>query len=425
MSAADPTAVVQAQLRSAFNLSLAICAATYIAMVLLIVRSPPHPIYDEGWFLRTLDILRRDGLSIAFIRDLPGAPGPTFTLVYGAIQGLFAIPLPWLRLVNLSLMTASVVMIFGLLRSADIRLDGLPPRQSAMLAAAAFVTMPSVAVSSGMTLTEVPAMFFALLFVCLVMTDTEDRKFAIVRSMLGGLSLGMAILGRQNYLVLLPALALLWDWPPSSSRLLTTFLAGAFAAILFVPVFIVWGGLVPPASAEVKAHVLPFHTVLSLGYFGVIALLIAPDLYRSLTRNRYDLWLVAGLTLAAVALAGEPLTPMHSLAARLGAEALLPLRWPASAAIAAIAFAFLLSLLRHAYEHWNDRLIRFGTAAVLLGALSNIQIYQFSSRYIFVFLPFLLLAIAARIRLSWHLPLRLALGSLIGTLSLMTYFHAN
>jgi hypothetical protein len=72
-----------------------------------------------------------------------------------------------------------------------------------------------------------------------------------------------------------------------------------------------------------------------------------------------------------------------------------------------------------------DRMLVFFGLAALAGFASNVKItFQFSSRYDFVFLPLLLLSVSPAMRLTWHLPIRLAVGAAAGLLSLFSYFAA-
>jgi hypothetical protein len=193
--------------------------------------------------------------------------------------------------------------------------------------------------------------------------------------------------------------------------------------VLFVPVFAIWGGVVPKSVSWAQVTVAPFNGLLSLGYLGVITAIVTPELFLSNLRNKFDLPVALGLALVAVFAWGQPVVPLHSLAERLGPAVLPLIGWAAALGIAVAALVLLVSLLRNAFEYRHEPIIRFATTAVVLISFSNVKVGQFSSRYIVIALPFLLLAIAPRIRLSAFLPLRLAIGAVIGLSSLATYFH--
>jgi hypothetical protein len=67
-------------------------------------------------------------------------------------------------------------------------------------------------------------------------------------------------------------------------------------------------------------------------------------------------------------------------------------------------------------------MILFCGSSALIGLASNVKItHQFSSRYVFVFLPLLLLSLAGSVRLTWHFPIRVVAGAFISLLSLSSY----
>lgn len=402
------------------------CVAIYIATCLvllgLIAASPHHPVYDEAWYLATVELLKRDGISLAFIRDYPGPAGPLFTIVFAAVQSALALQLPWLRLVNFALLAASTLVMQRLLLLSELHLPALTRRQSAWLAGGLLSALPTVAVSTGMTLTEMPALFFVVVFLFAAMSAERANRFSYAWALVAGVALGLAVLGRQNYLVVLPCLALLADWPPRSLGARNPLIIAAAAVSLAAPVFLIWGGLLPPRMASLGYSILPFHAVLGAGYLGIVALLIAPEMIARLKLHP-DLWIAVALAILSLALFGTPFVPMNAAMQFASPAVISAAGWTFSAAISIVAFVFLAAVGRYVWDHVNDRRIRFYGAAVLLGVASNTKIYQFSSRYIFVFLPFLLLLLAREIRLSWHLPWRLAAGATISLTSLASYFR--
>jgi hypothetical protein len=91
--------------------------------------------------------------------------------------------------------------------------------------------------------------------------------------------------------------------------------------------------------------------------------------------------------------------------------------------IASLATAFVAIMAQRLYRQRHDRVTLFASSVAILCAVSNIDLAQFSSRYIFVALPFLLISLGPSVKLSWHLPARLALGSTIGLVSLASYLR--
>lgn len=389
-------------------------AASGTALCWIVIRSPATPVYDESWYLQSIELLRRDGLSLAFLRDLPGPAGPTFTLVYAPIVARLSLPMPWLRLVSTGLLAIAVALLGITFAALKTRPQGAKGPAGAVLLPGLLLIAPTAAVSGGMTLTETPALVFVTLFLALTAINREHKMSLALAA---GLALGIAILGRQNYLVILPCLIVLCD---GTRRSMTTLAIGAgIAALMSGAVFCLWGGLVPPMTAFSGRGIHPWHFVLSAGYLGIIAALIAPAIYAPVFT---DLKLLGGLivaTLAITAIMGEPVAPGRAIAAGINSQAI---DWLYAVALSLSAVAFLTAMALRLRAFWNDRFGRFAGLVTIAGALSNANIHQFSSRYIFVFLPFVLINLARSVTVSWHLPLRLAAGSLAGLASLASYF---
>jgi 4-amino-4-deoxy-L-arabinose transferase-like glycosyltransferase len=399
-----------------------------VALCVLVAGSPHHPVYDEQWFLDTLDLLNRQGLSLGFLREFPGAAGPTFTLLFAAIDRVLTLSFPWLRFANVALLAAAATLIWRILAASPERNKDAP---SPALLAASLTTLPTVGVSAGMALTEMPALFFIVVSVFLLtLARAPNEKVPAWLTAIGcGATIAFAVLGRQNYLVMLPALTLAFGWPPACRRHDLTRIAviGAVVVVIAGPVFIVWGGLIPPKSAWSGDGFSPANAIRSAGYAGIIVLLFAPEIFRVLWQRKH--------LLAAAALASIPLSLATDRARVPMASLVRPLVGEQAAAAIATGFSFLLSLSAvcflccFVFYLWQERtnwLTRFAGSTALLGILSNAKItHQFSSRYVLVFLPFIVLATAPAVRTNWHQPLRLALGACISLGALASYYFGQ
>lgn len=407
------------------QLNWILMAAAGLGLCAFVALSPGHPVYDEQWFLDTLDLLKRHGLSITFLREFPGAAGPTFTLVFAAVDRAVALSFPWLRFVNVALLGASAVLLWRILRMTS-NLPAASPGPA--LLAASLIVLPTVGVSAGMALTEMPALFFITLSVFLLAfaREPETRAWSWLAAVGCGAAIAVAVLGRQNYLVMLPALTLAFGWPPAVRRsdILKAGVIVATVALIAGPVFIVWGGLIPPLLAWSGAGVSPANAIRSAGYAGLIALLFAPEIFSVLWRRK--------ALLAAAALASLPLSLATGRATIPMASMMRPLFSEHFAAAFAAGFSVLLSLSAICFAGcfasyiWQERgnwLTRFAGSTALLGILSNARItHQFSSRYVLVFVPFIVLAAAPAVRTTWHQPLRLVLGAVISFGALASYY---
>jgi hypothetical protein len=404
--------------------SFAVIAASCIVLLLIIASSPSHPVYDEIWFLDSLALLQRDGISMAFLRNLPGAPGPTSTIAYGIAVAVFGLQLPWLRLVGFTFLLASSGLLAAIFATRDVRIGDLSQPTNRFMQAGVFVTLPTTAVSCGMTLTEIPAIFFVLISTLLLGAIERDQKSSAA-SVVAGFMLGLAVLGRQNYLVIFPCLAVLVNWKLLRSSLGRLISVGLVAALICGPVFLVWGGLVPPKVAfyGLGEKITPWLFVLSLGYLGIVAFIIEPCIYAPIFNNWRKVIGATAVSLAIATSMARPIVPASTALSFLGETATWAIGWSFAWLIACLATAFLCAMGQRLYTQRSDRFMLFSGLVVIFGALSNANVILFSSRYVFVFLPFLLINLASSMKITWHLPVRLMTGSSIGLLSLASYFR--
>ena len=417
--------------RSIVALSWAVIAVANCTMLFLIAHSPAHSIYDETWFIDTLDMLRRDGLfSRAFLLEYPGTPGPTFTAIYTGLQDLLHLSYPWLRLVNFAFLLGTAVLLWLLLRAIPAFSLGRRSGIDAALLAGTFTVLPAIGASGGMTLTEMPAMFIMLIFlVGLSVVLTWERRAvpALALSLLCGAVLAAAIMGRQNYLLVLPCLLLLVPVPGGvvdRATLACIAAIGAVTLCLVSPIFLIWGGLVPPKAAYVGAGYSVWNGIASVGYAGLVAAVLSPRLYRILfVRWRYSIAILACVAALAATFGAVRVPARSVLASIANATTLSMIGHGFAVVLAVVCVSFLYCMAHYLWKHRADRIVRFAGCVFALGILSNAKIsVQFSSRYVVIFIPFLLLALAPTIRMNWHLPPRLAIGACISLASLYSYY---
>lgn len=411
------------------GLTWALVAVAGLALCGLVALSPGKPLYDEQWFLDTLDLLQRDGLSVRFLREFPGAAGPTFTFIFAAIDHAWGLSFPWLRFVHVALLAASALMVWRIL-NATARLPASSPGPA--LVAAGMTMLPTVGVSAGVVLTEMPAATLAIGAVLLLAwAKAPDAKAAHswIAILAAGLVLATAVLGRQNFLVLLPCL-LLASREPFHFRRQEMFQIGVVVAIVAVvcgPVFIVWGGLIPPLSAWNGDGFSPANGIRSAGYAGLMTFLFAPEIFRPLLQRKLLLGAALLLSVPIALMTGPAPLPLASVMRAVSAEAVGG-RLAAGFGLV-LAFSAICFVGCFASYIWQERmnwLTRFAGGTALIGILSNAKItHQFSSRYVFVFLPFIVLAAAPAVRTSWHQPLRLALGACISLAALASYYFGQ
>ena len=193
---------------------------------------------------------------------------------------------------------------------------------------------------------------------------------------------------------------------------------------MVTPVFAVWGGLVPPRTAWSTAGLAPDNVVRGAGYAGVIVLLLAPAVYAPLLRR---LWPAATIALAAIPIAfaiGPGPVPLRATTIALfGDRSLAFIGGAAAYLLACAALAFIGCFALHLWRHRDEWLTRMTGVAALLGLLSNAKItHQFSSRYVFVVVPLLLLAAAPAIHVTRWTPLQMTSAAGISLAALASYY---
>src|ERR1700759_4369729 len=90
--------------------------AAALAFCALISVSPARPIYDEPWFLDTIVLFKQRGFTVDFFREFPGAPGPTFTIVYALIDRVLGLAFPWNRFISFTLLIAATFLMWRILK---------------------------------------------------------------------------------------------------------------------------------------------------------------------------------------------------------------------------------------------------------------------------------------------------------------------
>jgi hypothetical protein len=408
-----------------------IAGVFFVATLAMIVVSPDRYIYDEVYYHKYATELAEQGMGRAYIRGLIGPPGPLHGIAhysFGWATGFMPIPM--------RVVTNGMVLVAGLCASLLFWRVG---RREAWYAVAMIYGIPFGGVVIGLSLTESSAILAATLATLLVMIGVQSLNCGVVLTRggwrrewigyglvaLAGISYAAAVWGRQNYLVVLPALPLLFFYPGGFAWrpwLLVSLLAGSASTLLFV----IWGGLMPERvmyisdgggavnAAGVLAGLNIVFGIRSLGYAALIFGILAPDVFR---RNNRLVFLSA-----VVALLGSTIfEPMRFLPSAqlvrkiLGESYVVPASIMAGAGFAFLGFWLLTSVLLNCWNliscsdaairersvglstrlgsiGWNEKLYLFGAAAWLLILASNMKIlHQFSSRYVVVAAPFLLI----------------------------------
>jgi hypothetical protein len=356
-------------------------------------------------------LLHRYGLSVTFINSLDQLPGPLYAFVHMAFEPLTRLQPVRMRILNVVLLAA----VAGILALSERRRKQPDWR----ITAASVLAVPMMWVVAGMALTEVPAMLFVALSLYLQVMGLESLQAGgrLLRLFVAsGICLGIAVWGRQPYLLLIGAVALL---ALMDQRLRAPALGFAGAvALVVLPLFTIWGGVVPPAHRGVFGGSLT-HGLVSLGYTGFCLMLLAPRFGWPSAQM-----LIALLATTVVSWGRFTLYPIRSVVERhLTGPVLLTYGRLCGALFLGLGAAFLVVLLQSIWRHRKDLRMTTVAAGLLCIATSPMfDVHQYSSRYTAMSLPYLILAAQSRRIWGWKVPVGFILGSAAGFLSLRGYF---
>jgi hypothetical protein len=408
----------------------AITLGALLFLVIVTTVNTDPPMFDEILFYRNMPMYREYGLSAKFILEMPDqAPGPLYEIVHTFFTPLTGFKTPGIRLVNVFLFLLIIGVTFLILKHY---MKGL---QHELLLALNLVAVPVAWQVAGMALTEIPGMFFAmlaLLFLGMLVKHGRETSLATLGlALAGGICLGMAIIGRTHFVVMIPAVALLVfnplaersQWQTVSVWTMLVYLAAAVA--ICAPMFIVWKGLLPPAQAVISQGPLkPWHAVLAFAYAGIIVVLLVPQWFKM--NKRIALGLVA-LTLFYFICnlfwwKKEYMPLFYFLSSVLPAGVMKVYPYLSTVVLMVFATYFIMNLVYYAFQHRNNAYYLVIAACLVLALATCINIkHLFSSRYVAQAAPFLVLLIAEKDEFDRFKIFRLLLGIGMGYASLHTY----
>ncbi|HEY1381738.1 MAG TPA: hypothetical protein VGF55_33375 [Gemmataceae bacterium] len=383
--------------------------------------APGRRIQDEQIYLDDIGLLTTYGFTPEFLRGLVGPAGPLFQVVYWAAAPVTGLDPPAVRWVSMAL---TVVVILA--TAVALRRSGAA---AALPRAVQLLVAPMVVVCGGLALTEMPALAAFSWHLPLLQgagAPAAGRGRRLAFGAAAGLLVGVAVCGRQNFLMAIPALAALvvaggrrWAGPAAA--------AAAAAAAIPAALFAVWGGMVPPQTAWVSG-LAPAHGLLAFAYAGIVYCLFD---VRWLVRH-WPVWLaLLACSVAANAATGWlDYVPMKTTATNVLGRFTDVYAVVSSGLLAGFGLVFLAHLLRLLWANRSDPVPAYLVAftGLLLASCARIA-HQFSSRYIVLVAPALVVLAALRDRPAagetWGKAGRLAVGSAIGLSSLCAYYFGG
>lgn len=402
-----------------------------LSLVFLTFINDKPPLFDEVLFLGNMDLYEKLGLSKQFLIEMyDQAPGPLYQIVHTFFKPLTHLQTPGIRLVNVFLFIGTIG-----LTAFFLKLSKNPLINNYKLAALNLVAVPVVWQSAGMALTEVPAMFFSTLYLCMLWMTLRGEYSQVVKTvlaLLAGLALGMSVIGRTNYLVLLPALIVfLIDF----KRIATQFsnikyllLVGAVAGVIFIPMFIAWEGMVPPAQRLVsEGGVKIWHGILAFAYAGLVTLFINPSWFRF--NKRIGWFMVVGyflLLILNLLWFDVSYGPLSNFVSKITPSSLF-VYYPKTVAPVLMVFSvfFIFNLIEKCRNRLDNQFYIYLVLSLFLLLLSCVGVkHLFSSRYVAQVSVFLVLIISEKEEMNLYKCLRTILAIIIGYISLDTYMNS-
>ncbi len=396
-------------------------------LLLLVCINGRSPFFDEQLYLRDVEVLHRYGWGKEFLLRLTGSAGPLYAVIHHILEPFTRLRPPYIRLVNIFFLAGTLILL-----ARTLSLIGFSGRSYSLY----LLAIPMTYVTAGLALTEMPAIFFLSAGIYLVLRAIAVPSgvyLQVICLALGGICMGIAICGRQPYLVLLAALPVLFSGGRFETNTWKLLLLLVFSLILPASVFYIWGGLVPPADALFyhgieKGGILyrPDFFLICLAYYAIVFLIIAPGFYLKPGRKMKLMLWVSYILMTALNWKFPWITfmPLHSFAEKIFT---LPQVYTSAsiflgAALAWIGCYFLLNLLIQLHRKGYQKYLLFFSIGLILIAVSCSKItWGFSSRYAAQAIPLLVLSGSYFRKESVLANVLLVSGVVIGLVSLISY----
>jgi hypothetical protein len=167
-----------------------------IIIVVLVFKRPAFN--DEVSYLENVPLIHKYGLSDTYLTKLIGSAGPLYSLFHYTFEPITHLQAPYIRFLNIASLAGIIYFTFRTLRLSK----GISGEYALYTMA-----VPITYAVSGLALTEIPAMlFFSIgLYFIAKSAITYENMFikAAIGVIIGGTCIGLSILGRQPYLIIL------------------------------------------------------------------------------------------------------------------------------------------------------------------------------------------------------------------------------
>lgn len=382
-------------------------------LVLSIATSPPVPVYDEFSHIQNALKIPREGLKATLTSpENQSAVGPLHATFLLASAPLTHLKLPALRWVNMGVFFLLMAVLAWSAGSGS-------SRQEALLKAGSLLAVSFAWPCTGLVLTEMPALLFFTGFILVLRKALSCPAHGQYGALAAGILLGVAILGRQTYLVAPVALALMALWDSGHRKHYAVCLAACLSVCGWL--FFWWKGFVPPSQTFVDGGLQPFHVVLAMAHLGAVAFFLSPGWL--LPTSALPKWAVsAGILVFAALFLYSASLPAKSLLARFDRP------FPVASVLAALfmgglGFLWLLRIVETALQNRFQPEILLCILLLLVLAAAPAKIsHTFSSRYVVGAMTLQWLLVEKTLHFDWkNSSIRLA-GSAAGFGILQCYY---
>ncbi len=253
-------------------------AAIFMAVGIIPRLSPRSITWDETYHMRLASQLWRQGFSIHLLREMTLATGPLYAAILALMKPIFSLnPGHGARLLTWLFLGATLFFAGKLMKSF-----AGPSNRTCL----SLLGIPLLTLMGAFAMSDIPVlcMFFISLFIWRQATLCSERsKAGLFFSCLAGLFMGLAIIGRQTYLVGL--VGFLWIGLKCATLKKRVLLFFLFMAPIPITLFACWKGLTsqPIQLAESSAgYFSATHLLLGISQSALLYCLFEPAL---VTRN--------------------------------------------------------------------------------------------------------------------------------------------
>lgn len=389
----------------------------FAALLIILIKSPSHLVYDEANTLPTIAAFQEYGLTSVYLNSLTHGSGPLFGAMYSLLSVISHDDAYRLRFINYGLTLTLVCLLSWVLRREQFLF--------AKPLAGAVIAIPTVWVCTGIAMDDILGL--VLLLAALIplgknaFESVDPPWKQAIRFLLAGFLIGLASLDRQPFV--LASVAVLIASIVCRRQVQFAALTPVVSILMLAPVMITWRGLTPPHVAS-HAGLSLEHCIISVAYGGLFTLIIAP-LYMRI--KKLEIWLIIICSFGINATFGViVMEPARNLMRWFIPERFLEIYGlGCGSVLIGLSILYGISIVMRMMECRKEAsklVVHCGL--ILLLAWPIIMKLQYSSRYTLMALPFLILAVKDHYRANLCAMARTLAGGLVGAAVLWTYYNS-